>query len=541
MELLQEKVPFKPKIRRAKTSAHILISLPSNSVGFFVLPGARMQVCIENEKERDLLLEEIENDQSIPLPEELEFMVGSRSAFARNSLLDEITQHLKEEMIADERFYKSEVIKSRKHEDMEDESEFTVEEKITDKSRKFLIDRAKQKTFRDFEKRRDVLKKFLLERTKNIKYDTKIDQDLQPEIVDNESSVNFRELKKSSKYPSKETVSLTTQMNSVFTDEELNKLITEASNKFTKPNIKRDINMQLLELMGDTDSSFENNNVDKKISTPTKIHARKPRDINGRRSELKEKLEEAKQRIADRRHERLQNIQSKKDTISKLRVKGYKGGQRFKRDINMDLLKVKAEGAKKNIKNPQKGENGKKAVKKLTEKEATLRKPGQTSDELFEDIEFVDPEEGDNNVQPKQTEVFAELADPDYDQSYEMIDTIKPKKNGLFDRKQKTDPFGTELFSFDISDSDKRKKKKGKGRKMSKSEDNLQFLTSSEEFTDIEEDFPCIHEYYGKGSGPVDRQWEKVVFELGEFSSDERKQRKDKQMMKKKESVSLHF
>lgn len=491
---MQDKDAFKPKIRRAKTTSHIFISLPPNSVAFFVLPGARLQVCIDNEKETELLLEEIENDQNSPLPEELEFMMGSRSTFGRNSMLQEITQHLKEELTFDRKYYNSESIKSRKQEDVKEEDK-SLDGKLKDKGRKFLIDRAKQKKSRDFDKRRDELKKFLLERTKNKKTDKEIKSEA---VVDSYAP----EMNKS------QTDTTLKEKNAVFTDEKLEKLISEASHKFTK----RDINMQLLRQIDDSESPYEIDNSNKKRTTDAKTHTRKPRDLSVRRSQIKDRLGDTKQKIIDRRNEILENAQSRKDSLkNKLRtLKHSKGGQRFKRDINMDLLKVKAE------KKTEKNENPKKAATKLREKAATLRLPGQTSEEILEEMEFLNPHEDDDVKEvSKKVEVFAELANSDYDENEDIFDTSNSKKTGFFGQKNK------------------------RNKKKPRTQDHLQFLTSSEEFTDIEEDLPCIHEFYGQGGEPVDKEWDKVVYELGEYSSDAKKDKRKKK--KKKESVSFSY
>lgn len=530
-DALLEPNPFKPRIRRAKTTSHVSIFLPRESVGFFVLPGARMQLCIHNENETDLLLEEIEEDQNGALPEELELMLESRSSFGRNHVLEEITHHLKEELIIDEKYYNEITTKSR-HQQVKEEKEKTFDEKIRNSGRKFILDRAKQKQYRDFQKRREELKKFLLEKNKSKKSDKETEVEVKVEIEPKEDMTpTTLELMigEAGKIIEQKKIPRTSQRNSVFTDEELDKLMSEARHKFTTSKVKRDINMQLLKLMMESGSEFETKIADKK----SKIHTRKPREISSKKKHFKNKLESTKQKMIDKRNEILKSVQSRKETMrSKLKsLNSHTGGLRFRRDINMDLLKVKAEGSKKKL---QKNETPKKPVIQWGQKEATLRKPGQTSDELLEELAFLEPQE-EEMKRPDETEVFAQLADPDYPDSSEMFETTpKPKKSGLFDRKSKSAPFGTQHFSSDVTDG----KRKGKqGKKKSQSHERLQFLTSSEEFTDIEDHFPSIHEFYGPGT--VDKQWEKAIHELGEYSSDERKEKKETRKKKKKGSVSI--
>lgn len=521
MDILREKDPFKPGIRRAKTISHILLAVPSYSVGFFVLPGARMQVCIDNEQETDLLLEEIENDQNAQLPKELEFMLESRSSLGRNHILEEITQHLRDEMLVDKMYYNTELLKSRKHDNLKDENENpVVHEKITDKGRKLLLDRMKQKKYRDFEKRREEMKKFLHERTRINKNYNKIQGDIKKQTEVKGGGMLFETTERSYfKTLSNNNVPATSQRSGVLTDEEIDKLIFEASHQFIKNKRKRDINMQLLKLLEDSDSPFQMKHDEKKTATTSNVHIRHPRDISLTRSHLKNKLEDTKQRILERKNEILKNAHSKKDIIkAKLKLlKSHREGQRFKRDINMDLLKSKTENSKKKI---QKDDTPKKAIKKL-EKEATLRQPGQTSDELFEDAQFLDEDE--EEVPDKKVEVFAELADPEYDGSYETLNNVKNGKTIFLGEK----PF----------DRVNQKSSSGKNKKKPKSQDHLQFLTSSEEFTDVEDDLPCIHEFYGKLPSSIDKQWEKVVYELGEVSSG----KKGKSQKNNKDSVSIHM
>lgn len=171
---------------------------------------------------------------------------------------------------------------------------------------------------------------------------------------------------------------------------------------------------------------------------------------------------------------------------------------------------------------------------KSVAKEATIRQPGQSSDE-FEEFDIAETVE--EKTTPR-TEIVAEMADSDYDDLDYFETTTKSSKLKLFDKKAKVDPFGMVHADIEVVHPSKKNKK---NKKKPKSEDALQFLTSSEEFTDIEEDYPCIHEYFG---AEYDKnQKKKGVHELGELSSEEQTKKKDKSRKKKKKpkKVRVYF
>nr|XP_023024228.1 uncharacterized protein LOC111512356 [Leptinotarsa decemlineata] len=523
-EMLKEKNIFEPKVRRAKTTSHLSLSLPAWSVGFFVLPGARVPVCIDQEIETKLLLEEMEENQNIPLSEEVALKFGSRGSFVKNHVLDEMTKKMKQEMMSDERYYSHPSLKSRLEDSEEMES--AKKEKIDERGRKFFIDRAKlaekHKKHRDFERKRDELKKFLMERSKTGETKPKM------ESKGKEIHLTSSEVEKILKDRARARAA---RRNIVFTDEELRALVHKASKKFYKARIKRstpfqnrakrDINVRMLERTVQLNPSCEKLTEGQQYDNEEisrNSFVREPRDVNAKLVELKAKLAETKSKWEDKKDEFRGNTKMARESI-KDRIRKLKDKKRFKRDINMELLDVKSKPTKKMEMEKRRQK------KKKTEMEATIREPGQSSAELLEQLEFERGQLDNHRKQPKH-EVYAELADSEDLEAEEFFKTTpKPKRLKIFDKKSKLDPFGIPNPSIDIVEPPFRRSKKGRKKSKSKS-DNLQFLTSSEEFSDIEDDLPCIHEYFGPETKSERKKHGNVMTELGEFSSAEKLKRK---------------
>ncbi|XP_028138980.1 uncharacterized protein LOC114333224 isoform X2 [Diabrotica virgifera virgifera] len=511
-EIFLKKNIFQPKIRRTKATSYILLSLPPSSIGFFVFPGARVPVCIEKEKETNLLLEEIEQDQNTALSEEVALLLGNRGKFTKHNYLEQITQNLKEEMKSDDNYYKS---PSRFYATYSDTNEDFAENNsnnLEDKNKKHFFDRTKfgdkhKKAF-DFEKKRDFFKKYLQEKSKTVKPTLKTgDKHTKMELSNDEIERLLKE----------RAVERAAQKNIIFTDEELDALIRKASRSLHKSRhrrsvhhkmAKRDINMQLLEKysqMDDNGHHHEHSKLSKhsqhhhhyhpnakKCMLRRKKHIhRKRRATNVNLGDLKVKIAERKKFWDDKRDEILGNSLTFKENL-KDKIRELKSNMRIKRDINMDLLDNSSSSKKKKNK-----------VAKQTEAiEATIRESGQTSADILDELADVDV--GEKEEKEHKTEVFAELADSEDLEEMELFDhdtdhssnAPNRRKFKLFDnKKHKTDHFAIEHPTIDIVDPTRRRQKK----KKSKADDKLQFLTTSEEFTDIEEDVPCIHEYFGTG------------------------------------------
>ncbi|CAH1170402.1 unnamed protein product [Phaedon cochleariae] len=348
-DILQNKFPFEPKIRRSKSSSHILLAVPPHSIGFFVLPGARVPVCIEEEKELELLLEEMEMNQNMPLSEEI-LNLESRSSFGKNQILEELAQKMKQEMKSDQQYYSTIPLISRIENIKEKED---VEPgKIDDRGRRLFIDRVKlaerQKKHLDFQKKRDELRKFLLDKAKTTKQEPKI------ETKAKHIELTSAEAEKILKDRAKQRAA---RRNVVFTDEELDALIQKASRNFYKKKVKRSvqpkqrrhINMQLLErtMHSDPISEKESLNMENNNSV------RKQRDINSRTADLKSKLAEHSQRFDDEEKQERENDRFERsvDMDSKLSQYKMKLAERSRKwDDMKDELLGNTQAMRENIK-----------------------------------------------------------------------------------------------------------------------------------------------------------------------------------------------
>ncbi|XP_044754620.1 uncharacterized protein LOC123313703 [Coccinella septempunctata] len=151
--LQQEPLIFTPKLRRAKPSNGLSISVPPKSIGFFVLPGARVTACMDEEDEMALLMEEIESDQELPLSAELAVEIKTRNLQENAVSLKEMERELQEELEIDEKFYHA-TKKEETHQKLDDILEDLKENyeqqedqqahfRIDEETRKKILERAK--------------------------------------------------------------------------------------------------------------------------------------------------------------------------------------------------------------------------------------------------------------------------------------------------------------------------------------------------------------------------------------------------------------
>lgn len=96
-----------PKIRRARFSTHLSLSVPPKSLGFFVIPGARVPICINSENEINEIRDEIDEDQNISFEDDHIVELQPRiSENSRHTSLNELYKMMEKELEADERFYR---------------------------------------------------------------------------------------------------------------------------------------------------------------------------------------------------------------------------------------------------------------------------------------------------------------------------------------------------------------------------------------------------------------------------------------------------
>lgn len=228
----------------------------------------------------NLLLEEMNQDQNLPLSEEIVLKVSPRSSYQPLTSLQELHNRMEKEMKTDEKFYKRHPTPKRKPTNKVYEKQ---ENKVPIKPdvRHFFIERA-----------RLAQRKPKLKQNRNFLQLTK---DTKPMDLD----LNSNEMRTILKSRAKAKAA---KKNIIFTSAELDELIGRASKKFTNSRrFKRDINMRLLNR-----KTAAQDKRDRVLGNPLKIQA----DFNERMRRLTNQFK----------------INNK----------------RMKREINMELLKLKS-------------------------------------------------------------------------------------------------------------------------------------------------------------------------------------------------------
>ncbi|KAJ8920301.1 hypothetical protein NQ315_011962 [Exocentrus adspersus] len=445
-EALSADEPFKPEHSVTKST----LTLPPTSIGFFVLPKA---ACIGEESD----LEETEDGSDLMevLP------LQSRGAFSDNAALEGLNNKMKKEMQPDEKFSKNnlrlrlDALKQRFRtaDSKEDAPRMKLRGKEEEKSKKYAED----------VKRRSELKR-LMKQTKPVK-----ETECRSQFLDLTSEETERVLKDRAR-------ARAVRKNVVLTEDELDFIVEMVRRKFLKPLYKRSVsteNQNNIEAVSDFEVCEESQ---KRRGGKPK---RKRRDVNMKLLDLRSKLEENRQQLEDARSNVVGNAQNIKrniqDRIRTLKHKNY----RFTRDINMNLLRLKTEEEeRRREENRLVKTQAKSFFKHRDEKKATIRTPGETSDELLAQL---DSESQEEVVAPK-TDVFAELARRGESEEAESSMKLKP---GLH----------ASIFSNAVPKlRPKLRKNKNEPKEVKES---VKVLTASDEFNDIEDDLPCIHEYFG--------------------------------------------
>lgn len=394
-----DKLNILPKLRRARIMNYLSLFVPPKSVAFFVLPGAQIPVCANDENSINQLIEEISEDQNIPFSEEISIDVTTRTAERKQPTLHELHEVMMKELESDERFYKQMKIKKKNVHEAD--------------ARNFFIGQAKHKHFNDYKKPKEETKKvFELELTS---------AEIRKVLADR---AKVKAAKK----------------NIIFTSEELEEIMDKATEKI-----------------------LNSKNAAIRIRKKSKREApRDKKDINMRLLKLKTLGDKGRQLLR----------QTLKNRKSKLK----KEEDREKRDINMDLLKIKTE-----MLHPNKNKKiRKKLFENNEEKQATIREPGQTSDEF---VEFEEEEKEESPL--PDGDVFAELADPEED-LFTTPQPLKFRPKTLFNKnrpKIEVTPIKFEPRER-IPDDD---------------------FEVNYDFGDQNEYFDCIHEFFGK-SVPKSKQ-----------------------------------
>ncbi|RZC33190.1 calponin -likey domain-containing protein, partial [Asbolus verrucosus] len=117
----EDKMNILPKLRRAKIMNYLSLSLPPKSVGFFVLPTARVSVCINEENDMKSIMNEISEDQKIPFSKEISVEITPRFHLNKTPSLRELQNLMEKELESDERYYEQmKLKKERKKINVED-------------------------------------------------------------------------------------------------------------------------------------------------------------------------------------------------------------------------------------------------------------------------------------------------------------------------------------------------------------------------------------------------------------------------------------
>ncbi|KAI4461902.1 heparanase [Holotrichia oblita] len=145
----------KPKIRRARTQKAVSVEVPSTSIAFFIIPDARAPICVNNEDDINLIVQEIHADQNIDFMQEIQPDINVRIKESSTSLKD-LYLMMEKELEDDEEYYISTKGKHRKS----DEWKGILSEKIQKiKSSDISGKRSSIVEKPDIRKRRDDIEK----------------------------------------------------------------------------------------------------------------------------------------------------------------------------------------------------------------------------------------------------------------------------------------------------------------------------------------------------------------------------------------------
>lgn len=162
-----DKLVFSAKLRRARVTKFLSLPLPEKSIAFFVLPAARIPVCINEEYNVNLLLQEIDEDQNVKLENEendvsykVPYIPSVESSHEHDlHNFNEIFKQIEEELEADEKYYKK----------FQLEAEFTTTQPTTPTRKDFKRDTKQNRRLRprkplNFEIDNEEMKNFLKEK-----------------------------------------------------------------------------------------------------------------------------------------------------------------------------------------------------------------------------------------------------------------------------------------------------------------------------------------------------------------------------------------
>jgi hypothetical protein len=273
-----DRIKILPKLRRARIMNYLSLSLPPKSIGFFVLPGAQIPVCVSNEADLKQLMEEIQVDQNIPFSDdESSVELSPRFAAHKTPSLRELQEVMERELESDERYYQQMKTKKKKKKSHEDAD-----------PRALFIERAKHK--QDNRRAQELKQKPHEEEKKRI-FELELTSTEIRRVLSDRAKVKAA------------------KKNIIFTSEELEEIMNRATDKFlnsedtlirirkAKREVtrdKKDINMRLLKLKSFGD---RRNLLKEMLNRRGKLHQqqkRERRDINMDLLKLKTEMKQSK-------------------------------------------------------------------------------------------------------------------------------------------------------------------------------------------------------------------------------------------------------
>ncbi|XP_071050785.1 putative leucine-rich repeat-containing protein DDB_G0290503 [Onthophagus taurus] len=187
MDLLRQNQVLIPKIRRARLTKSLTLTTPPKSIGFFVLPDARIPICIDDEDETNLIMEEIEEEENSVNQFVPKTQINSRNNDLKSTKLIDLYNQLKNELEIDEKFYGNNINKKLFIKDnFQDVSSREIEEVILKITKKMKENRERNFHKRDISRFRKNRKFINFKKNKPIlnKYRNRIGRDINMKLLE---------------------------------------------------------------------------------------------------------------------------------------------------------------------------------------------------------------------------------------------------------------------------------------------------------------------------------------------------------------------
>lgn len=490
-EVLLGKDPLQPEISFIKSKPYVPLTVPPMSIGFFVLPKARVPVCV-NEENENTALQHVTVAENVSLSKKEKFTLQPRGSFTRDPSLQVLKRKTREQLELDEKFSKSNL--KSKLDALKQKLHPESTESPTDPSRrKYAFDKNKwhDTDKEELFKRRDEMKKSIFGSRKK----QNVDVNSRAKYLDLTSEETERILKDRAR-------ARAAQKNVFLTEDELDLIVEAVRRKLVKPDYK---------LQYSAEENMEPFVTYEEPSNHLRRSPRRPRDVNKKLLNFRTKMEERRQRLEKRMTDVVGNAenikQNIKDTILKLKNKN----PRFKRDINMELLKLKTEAQRKKAQELFKTRS-KGFFKDKEAKNSAFRKSSKTSVESSKSDD--DDEQDVDRVVPTMEFLTESVSSEEPEE--EITDSIekkkKPKKLNIFGKKSKTNKFDTTKLKYKKSSSEE-------------VDNSIALLSTSDEFNDFGGELPCMYEYFGSADKDTSEE-DKVAKTLKKWNNQNKRKGK---------------